>query len=121
MAGVKNTTQTRLEATSKIWIRFESKAQVGKKAEHTREYVSILSRPVTPLSDLRRVFELVSSPYVSIPYLLSLLYRVPRLISSKRAASFLFPWHSRIAVLMRFLSFLGKEYPVDATGEARIF
>jgi hypothetical protein len=50
-----------LEAISKIRIRFESKAQVGKKAEHTREYVSILSRPVTPLSGLRRVFEMASS------------------------------------------------------------
>jgi len=49
-----------LEAISKIWIRFESKARVGKKAEHTREYVSILSRPVTPLSGLRRVFEMAS-------------------------------------------------------------
>jgi hypothetical protein len=49
------------EAISGIWIRFESKAQVGKKAEHTREYVSILSRPVTPLSGLRRVFEMASS------------------------------------------------------------
>ncbi len=59
-----------LEAISRIWIRFESKAQVGKKAEHTREYVSILSRPVTPLSGLRRVFEMASKVLETVVSLL---------------------------------------------------
>jgi hypothetical protein len=32
-----------LETISKIWIKFEGKARVSEKAEHTRQYVSILS------------------------------------------------------------------------------
>jgi hypothetical protein len=50
-----------LEAISKMWIRLEGKARGGEKAQHTREYVSILSRPVTPPSSLRRVFEIASN------------------------------------------------------------
>jgi hypothetical protein len=39
---------------------FESKAQVDEKAQHTWEYVSILKRLATPLSDIRWGFETTS-------------------------------------------------------------
>ena len=32
-----------------MWIRVQGKARGGSKAEHTRQYVSILSRLVTTL------------------------------------------------------------------------
>jgi hypothetical protein len=37
----------------KIQIAFESKAQADEKAQHTGEYVSILKRSATQLSDAR--------------------------------------------------------------------
>ncbi len=49
-----------LEAISKPRIRSESKAQADEKAQHTREYVSILKRLATQLSGLRRGFEMAS-------------------------------------------------------------
>ncbi len=48
------------EAISKPRIRFESKAQTDEKAQHTREYVSILKKLATQLSGLRRGFEMAS-------------------------------------------------------------
>ena len=50
-----------LEAISKIWIRLEGKAWGGEKAQYIREYVSILSRPVTPEWGLIRILETGSS------------------------------------------------------------
>ncbi len=44
-----------------MWIRVQGKARGGEKAEHTRQYVSILSRPATPPWRLRPVFEMGSS------------------------------------------------------------
>jgi hypothetical protein len=37
-----------LEAISKMQIAFKDKARSDEKAEHTREYVSILRRSATP-------------------------------------------------------------------------
>jgi hypothetical protein len=37
-----------LEAISKMQIALKYKARADEKAEHTREYVSILRRPATP-------------------------------------------------------------------------
>jgi len=37
-----------------------SKASADDKAEHTRQYVSILNRQITPPSDVRRIFEMSS-------------------------------------------------------------
>jgi hypothetical protein len=45
---------------SKRQIAFESKAQADEKAQHTREYVSILKRSATQLSDARWGFETTS-------------------------------------------------------------
>jgi len=50
-----------IEAISKPRIRSESKAQADEKAQHTREYVSILKRLATQLSGLRRGFETAST------------------------------------------------------------
>ena len=49
-----------LEVVSKPRIRSESKAQADEKAQHTREYVSILKRLATQLSGLRWGFEMTS-------------------------------------------------------------
>jgi len=46
-----------LEVVSKPQIMFESKAQADEKAQHTFEYVSILKRLATQLSDIRWGFE----------------------------------------------------------------
>jgi hypothetical protein len=48
----------RLQAISKMWIRVQGKVRVGEKAEHTRQYVSILSGHATPPWGLRRLFEM---------------------------------------------------------------
>jgi hypothetical protein len=40
---------------------FESKAQADEKAQHTCEYVSILKRLATQLSDIRWGFETTSN------------------------------------------------------------
>jgi hypothetical protein len=52
--------QTPLEVVSKRQIAFESKAQADEKAQHTEEYVSILKRSATQLSDARWGFETTS-------------------------------------------------------------
>jgi hypothetical protein len=39
---------TTLQAISKMQITFKDKARADEKAEHTREYVSILKRLATP-------------------------------------------------------------------------
>jgi hypothetical protein len=49
-----------LEVVSKRRIAFESKAQGDEKAQHTLEYVSILKRFATQLSDARWGFETTS-------------------------------------------------------------
>jgi hypothetical protein len=41
-----------------MWIRVQGKARGGEKAQHTRQYVSILSRHATPPWGLRRIFEM---------------------------------------------------------------
>jgi hypothetical protein len=41
--------------------RVQGKARGGEKAQHTRQYVSILSRPATPPWGLRRIFEMGST------------------------------------------------------------
>ncbi|MDH3882782.1 MAG: hypothetical protein OET63_01095, partial [Desulfobacterales bacterium] len=46
---------------SKCQIAFESKAQADEKAQHTWEYVSILKRSATQLSDARWCFETTST------------------------------------------------------------
>jgi hypothetical protein len=46
---------------SKPQIAFESKAQAEEKAQHTWEYVSILKRPATQVSDVRWGFETTST------------------------------------------------------------
>jgi hypothetical protein len=51
----------KLEPISKMRIRVQGKARGGEKAQHTREYVSILRRPVTPPWALRPIFEMGSS------------------------------------------------------------
>jgi hypothetical protein len=50
------------EVVSKRQIAFESKAQADEKAQHTREYVSILKRSATQLSDARWRFATTSKP-----------------------------------------------------------
>jgi len=45
---------------AKPQIAFESKAQADEKAQHTLEYVSILKRPATQLSDVRWGFKTAS-------------------------------------------------------------
>ena len=40
-----------------MWIGVQGKARNVEKAEHTRSYVSILSRSATPPWTLRRNFE----------------------------------------------------------------
>jgi hypothetical protein len=50
-----------LEVVSKFQIMFESKAQADEKAQHTYEYVSILKRRATQLSDIRWGFETTST------------------------------------------------------------
>jgi hypothetical protein len=42
---------------------FEAKARSGEKAEHTRQYVSILSRFATQSSSIRGGFETTSSRF----------------------------------------------------------
>jgi len=46
---------SRLELISKLWIAFDGKASADEKAQHTREYVRILNRQITPPSDVRRI------------------------------------------------------------------
>jgi hypothetical protein len=46
---------------SKRQIMPESKAQADEKAQHTRQYVSILERSATQLSDARWRFETTSN------------------------------------------------------------
>ncbi|MEJ2099153.1 MAG: hypothetical protein P8X68_04165 [Desulfobacterales bacterium] len=50
-----------LEVVSKRQVAFESKAQADEKAQHTWEYVSILKRSATQLSDARWCFETAST------------------------------------------------------------
>ena len=49
---------------SKPQIAFEIKAQADEKAQHTREYVSILKRSATQISDARWDFEPTSTEYL---------------------------------------------------------
>jgi hypothetical protein len=51
---------TTLEVVSKPQIRLKSKAQTDEKAQHTRQYVSILKRFATQLLGLRWGFEATS-------------------------------------------------------------
>ena len=51
----------RFEVVSKPQIVFEGKAQSESKAQHTRKYVSILSRFATQPSDTRWGFETTSN------------------------------------------------------------
>jgi hypothetical protein len=44
-----------------MWIRVQGKARGGEKAEHTRQYVSIVSRLATPPWGLRRTCEMGST------------------------------------------------------------
>jgi hypothetical protein len=46
-----------LKVVSKPQIMLESKAQADEKAQHTWQYVSILKRLATQLSDIRWGFE----------------------------------------------------------------
>jgi hypothetical protein len=55
-----------LEPVSKPQIRFKGKAQANEKAEHTREYVSILSWSVTQPLGLRWGFETDSTHFTWI-------------------------------------------------------
>jgi hypothetical protein len=50
-----------LEAISKPQIAFEGKDRADDKAQHTREYVSILKRPLTQPSGDRWGFEMASN------------------------------------------------------------
>jgi len=50
----------KLEVVSKSQIRPEGKAQADEKAQHTREYVSIMRRFATPPHGLRWGFETTS-------------------------------------------------------------
>jgi len=50
-----------LEVASKRQIAFESKAQADEKTQHTWQYVSILKRSATQLSDVRWGFEATAS------------------------------------------------------------
>jgi hypothetical protein len=49
-----------LEVVSKPQIRLKGKAQANEKAQHTRQYVSILKRFATQLLGLRWGFETTS-------------------------------------------------------------
>jgi hypothetical protein len=51
------------EVVSKPQIVFEGKAQAESKAQHIRQYVSILSRLATQPSDTRWGFESTSKGY----------------------------------------------------------
>ena len=51
----------RIEVVSKPQIMFESKAQADEKAQHTWQYVSILKRLATQLSDIRWGFQTTSN------------------------------------------------------------
>ena len=53
-----------LEVVSKYQIAFESKAQPDEKAQHTGEYVSILKRSATQLSDARWGFQTTSKDFL---------------------------------------------------------
>ena len=53
--------QNSLEVVLKSQIMFESKAQADEKAQHTSEYVSILKRIATQLSDIRWGFKTTSN------------------------------------------------------------
>jgi hypothetical protein len=46
-----------LEVLSKPCVRFKSKAQADEKAQHTRQYVSILKSFATQLLDLTQGFD----------------------------------------------------------------
>jgi hypothetical protein len=61
---VINAAPATLEVFSKRQIGFESKAQADEKAQHTLEYVSILKRPATQLSDARWGFETTSKHFL---------------------------------------------------------
>jgi hypothetical protein len=50
-----------VEVVSKPQIRLKSKAQADEKAQHTRQYVSILKRFATQLLGFRWGFETTSS------------------------------------------------------------
>jgi hypothetical protein len=50
---------------SKSQIAFESKAQADEKAQHTFEYVSILKRSATQLSEARWGFETISDDFMT--------------------------------------------------------
>jgi len=51
------------EVVAKRQIMFESKAQTDGKAQHTSEYVSIMKRLATQLSDIRWGFETTAMRY----------------------------------------------------------
>ena len=53
-----------IEAVSKPQIAFEGKAKADEKAQHTREYVSILKRLSTQPSNVRWGFEMASNLFV---------------------------------------------------------
>ncbi len=65
-----------LEPISKMWIRVQGKARGGEKAQHTREYVSILRRPATPPWGLRPMFEMGSS-FLRRPQALRGIFFIP--------------------------------------------
>ena len=52
--------EQRLEAISKTQIVYDGKAKADEKAQHTREYVSILKRCSTQPSGTRWCFEMAS-------------------------------------------------------------
>ena len=54
-------TRSTLEAISKPQMAFEGKAKADEKAQHTREYVSILKRLSTQPSGVRWGFEMASN------------------------------------------------------------
>ena len=49
-----------VELISKLWITVDGKASADEKAQHTREYVSILNRQISPPAAVRRIFEMSS-------------------------------------------------------------
>jgi hypothetical protein len=53
---------------------FESKAQADEKAQHTWQYVSILKRTATQLSDIRWGFETTSTMHRQQRYVKDLFY-----------------------------------------------
>lgn len=57
-----------IEAVSEPQIRFEGKAQADEKAQHTRQYVSILKRSATPPSGLRWSFEMASRGWYGLSH-----------------------------------------------------